>query len=174
MPTIRFGSLGTFRFNRTRQDTEHSSELTTRNESCELNATAHDPPPPYSKCDPCTTPAVNEKAKEEESRSLHTPIAQTPTGARPVSPKAEQLRRYILEILAITVNANFDLLNDALYNIPSPNHNATSSLLSNEERTSLRELATLVHQTHHRPGGGHAKDQVQRHGHHSNVPSATT
>ena len=75
---------------------------------------------------------------------MHTPIAQNPPHTRPVSPKAEQLRRYILEILAIMVNANFDLLNDALHDIPSPTHNATSSLLSDEERTKLSRLSHLV------------------------------
>lgn len=42
------------------------------------------------------------------------------------------------------VNANFDLLNDALYNTPSPTHNATSSLLSDEERMKLSRLSDLA------------------------------
>lgn len=42
------------------------------------------------------------------------------------------------------VNASFDLLNDALYNIPSPTHDAISSLLSDEERTKLSRLSHLA------------------------------
>lgn len=42
------------------------------------------------------------------------------------------------------VNASFDLLNDALYNIPSPTHDAVSSLLSDEERTKLSRLSHLA------------------------------
>lgn len=144
MPTIRIGPLGTFRFTRTRQGTGYLSEPTTRNDTSELNDKTCDPPPPYSESVSPTTPAVNDKALEQEERSLHTPIAQNPPNTRPVSPKAEQLRRYILEVLAIMVNANFDLLNDALHNIPSPTHNATSSLLSDEERTKLSRLSHLA------------------------------
>lgn len=144
MPTIRLGPLGTFRFTRTRQDPGYSSESTTRNDTSELKAKTCDPPPPYSECVSPTTPAVNEKVIEQEDRSLHTPIAQNSPDTRTASPKAEQLRRYILEILAIMVNANFDLLNDALYNIPSPTHNATSSLLSIEEHTKLFILSQLA------------------------------
>jgi hypothetical protein len=162
MPTIRLGPLGTFRFTRTRQDPGYSSESTTRNDTSELKAKTCDPPPPYSECVSLTTPAVNEKAIEQEDRSLHTPIAQNSPDTRPVSPKteqrpvspkaeqrpvflkAEQLRRFILEILAIMVDANFDLLNDALCNIPSPTHNATSSLPSIEEHTKLFRLSVLA------------------------------
>jgi hypothetical protein len=156
MPTIRLGPLGTFSFTRTRRDPGCSSESTTRNDTSEPKAKSCDPPPPYSECVSPTTPAVNavnEKAIEEEDRSLHTPIAQNSLDTRPVSPKAEQLplspkaaqlRRYILEILAITINANFDLLNDALCNTPSPTHNATTSLLSTSEHTQLSRLSVLA------------------------------
>lgn len=144
MPTIKLGPSGTFRFTRIRQDTGYPSESTTRNDTSELNDKTRGPPPPYSECDPCKAPAVDEKAIEQEDRSLHTSVAQNSPDTRPVSSKAEQLRRYILEILAIMVNANFDLLNDALYNIPSPTHIATSSLLSDEERTELFILSHLA------------------------------
>jgi hypothetical protein len=154
MPTIKLGPLGILKLTRTRQHTAHLSESTTRNESCELDAKTREAPRPYSDCNPSTTSAVDEKAIEEEDRSLHTPIAQKPPDARPVSCRAEQLRLYIFEILAITVDANFYLLNDALGNIPSPDYNATSSLLSHEERIRLRELANLVHRDCCRTGPG--------------------
>jgi hypothetical protein len=144
MPTIRLGPLGTFSFTRTRRDPGRSSESTTRNDTSELKAKTCDPPPPYSECVSPTVPTVNEKAIEQEDRSLHAPIAQKLPATRPLSPKAAQLRRYILEILAITINANFDLLNDALCNTPSPTHNATSSILSIEEHTQLSRLSVLA------------------------------
>jgi hypothetical protein len=71
MPTIKLGPLGILKLTRTRQHTAHLSESTTRNESCELDAKTREAPRPYSDCNPSTTSAVDEKAIEEEDRSLH-------------------------------------------------------------------------------------------------------
>jgi hypothetical protein len=69
-----------------------------------------------------------------------------PLQARPPQCKIEQVRRFLVEILAMTFGANFDELNAALYNISPPS--GTNTILCDSERADLLALSNLVRKVH--------------------------
>ncbi|KAI4675811.1 uncharacterized protein J4E84_009964 [Alternaria hordeiaustralica] len=66
----------------------------------------------------------------------------SPSQAQPPECKTEQIRRFLIEIVAITFNADFDSLNAALYNIPVPDN--TNTILCDSERADLVAQSDLV------------------------------
>ncbi|PSN65652.1 hypothetical protein BS50DRAFT_646008 [Corynespora cassiicola Philippines] len=81
-----------------------------------------EPPPPYHFGGPLSTPPPAAVA--------HNPL--------------EQLRRYIIEIMGFTFDANFSLLNEALGQTGNTSSSAANSILSPDERARLLNLATLI------------------------------
>ncbi|KAF9701945.1 hypothetical protein EKO04_000422 [Ascochyta lentis] len=69
-----------------------------------------------------------------------------PPNAQPSPCKKQQLNRYVLEIIAITFNADFDKLNAALYKQKIAEQ--TSSILCDQERADLYRLSTIVRKVH--------------------------
>jgi hypothetical protein len=62
--------------------------------------------------------------------------------------RVRQLRRYLIEIVALTLDADFDALNIALYN--EKYAAKTNSILSATKREELRVLSNLVRKVHDR------------------------
>ena len=58
----------------------------------------------------------------------------------------ELLERYVIEIIAMTFNVDFDTLNTALYRNPVSGH--TTTILTEKEGKDLEELARLVLKAH--------------------------
>jgi hypothetical protein len=80
-----------------------------------------DPPPPYS-----TSSLPSSLPSEPGHHATHNPL--------------KQFRRYVIEIMAFTFDADFSLLNRALGQPPiSPD-----SILTSSERANLLDLATLM------------------------------
>ena len=69
-----------------------------------------------------------------------------PSQAQPPECKTEQVRRFLIEIVAITFNADFDSLNAALYNIPVSDN--TNTILCDSERADLVAQSSLVRKVH--------------------------
>lgn len=69
-----------------------------------------------------------------------------PSQAQPPQFKIEQVRRFLIEIFAITFGANFDELNAALYNISPPS--GTNTILCDSERADLMAQSNLVRKVH--------------------------
>ncbi|CAN9408782.1 unnamed protein product [Alternaria sp. RS040] len=122
MPTFSLGRLGRFQISR----------LPPPNTSSPIKQ--HDspssPPPEYTKI-------------AEIETEFHAP-----SQAQPPECKIEQLRRFLIEIVAITLGANFDELNAALYDIPIPT--GTNTILCDVERANLLSLSSLVRKVHKR------------------------
>jgi hypothetical protein len=95
MPTFSLGRLGRIQISR----------LPPSHTSC---PTKHQNPP-------STPPPEYADIVEIDTKN------HAPSQARPPQCKIEQVRRFLIEILAMTFGANFDELNAALYNIePRP------------------------------------------------------
>ncbi|RYN19160.1 hypothetical protein AA0113_g8787 [Alternaria arborescens] len=122
MPTFSLGRLGRFQVSR----------LLPPNTSSPIKR--HDlpssPPPEYTKI-------------AENETKFHAP-----SQAQPPECKIEQLRRFLIEIVAITLGANFDELNAALHDIPIPT--GTNTILCDDERANLLSLSSLVRKVHKR------------------------
>ena len=122
MPTFNLGRLGRFQVSR----------LPPPNTSSPIKQ--HDlsssPPPEYTKI-------------AENETKFHAPLQ-----AQPPECKIEQLRRFLIEIVAITLGANFDELNAALHDIPIPT--GTNTILCDDERANLLSLSSLVRKVHKR------------------------
>ena len=69
-----------------------------------------------------------------------------PSQAQPPECKTKQVCRWLIEIFAITFNANFDELNAALYDIPVPDN--TNTILCDSERADLVAQSDLVRKMH--------------------------
>ncbi|KAH6851413.1 hypothetical protein BKA58DRAFT_281972, partial [Alternaria rosae] len=65
-------------------------------------------------------PEYTDTAVSESDSKYHAPWQ-----AQPPECKTEQVCRWLIEIFAITFNANFDELNAALLDIPVPEHTNT-------------------------------------------------
>ncbi|KAF1848193.1 uncharacterized protein K460DRAFT_254616, partial [Cucurbitaria berberidis CBS 394.84] len=102
--------------------------------STSIPPTHNDPPPPYPGSELTGLPTSTEER-----------YVGPPDTRKPDSPK-EQLRRCLIEIVAISVNANFDELNSALYDKVTTSH--TTSILCDEEREYLLHLSQLVQKLH--------------------------
>jgi hypothetical protein len=76
---------------------------------------------------------------------------RNPEQAKKPTCRVEQLRRYLIELIALNLDADFDDLNAALYDDECIVH--TNSILSSEERVDLLALSRLVET---------AKQQVER------------
>ncbi|KAH6839781.1 hypothetical protein B0T12DRAFT_424901 [Alternaria alternata] len=122
MPTFSLGRLGRFQVSR----------LPPLNTSSPIKQ--HDlpssPPPEYTKI-------------AEIETEFHAP-----SQAQPPECKIEQVRRFLIEIVAITLGANFDKLNAALYDIPVPT--GTNTILCDDERANLLSQSSLVRKVHRR------------------------
>ncbi|KAI4642777.1 uncharacterized protein J4E79_011393 [Alternaria viburni] len=70
----------------------------------------------------------------------------SPPQAQPPECKTEQVRRFLIEIVAITFNADFDSLNAALYNMPVSDN--TNTILCDSERADLVAQSDLVRKVH--------------------------
>lgn len=73
---------------------------------------------------------------------MHELQRHGPTQAQKSLCLTTQLRRYLLEIIALTFDASFDLLNSMLYDDDSIIH--TNSILSDAERVDFAHLSRLV------------------------------
>jgi hypothetical protein len=65
-----------------------------------------------------------------------------PPGARKLTDRENQLRRYLMEIIAFALDVNFDELNSALYRQPIESN--TNTILTDEEREELLHFSRLV------------------------------
>jgi len=118
MPTFNLGRLGRFQI----------SYVPPSNMCAEQQALPSCPPPEYT------------DIAESELKYL------CPSQAQPPECKTEQVRRFLIEIVAITFNADFDSLNAALYNIPIPEN--TNTILCDSERADLVAQSSLVRKVH--------------------------
>jgi hypothetical protein len=93
---------------------------------------ANDAPPPYT-------------ASATQGAASNVPEKYSPRGpSLAVKPAtaAERLRRYLIEIVAFTLSANFDELNSAILGQPVAEH--TTLILSDEERDDLLQLSIIA------------------------------
>ncbi|EDU46456.1 hypothetical protein PtrSN002B_001153 [Pyrenophora tritici-repentis] len=120
MPTFSLGRLGRFRISRL--PPSHTSSPTEHQK-------------------PLSTPPPEYKDIVEIDTKYYAP-----SQAQPPQCKTEQVRRFLIEILAMTFGANFDELNAALYNI-SPS-SSTNTILCDSERADLLEQSNLVRKVH--------------------------
>ncbi|KAJ4350966.1 hypothetical protein N0V95_004250 [Ascochyta clinopodiicola] len=123
MPVFNLGPLGSFQVTRV---TKESSTAAAN----KIAVQRYGAPPSY-----CI-----------EIEPFYLEALRGPTKAQPSPCKKQQLRRYVLEIIAITFNANFDKLNTAIHGQATPSQ--TSSILSNQERSDLYKLSLLVRKVH--------------------------
>jgi hypothetical protein len=72
-------------------------------------------------------------------------LLASPDVCKPAS-RMEQIRRFIIEIIALTFNANFDELNAALYGVCVPQ--GINSILSDDEHQYLLSLSDVVRTMH--------------------------
>ncbi|KAL1793845.1 hypothetical protein ACET3X_007266 [Alternaria dauci] len=122
MPTFNLGRLGRFEISRL-----PPLGTSSRTKHYELPST---PPPEYNDI-------------SEIETKYHAP-----SQAQPPECKIEQVRRFLIEIVAITLGANFDELNAALYDIPVPS--GTNTILCDFERAHLLARSSLVRKVHTR------------------------
>jgi hypothetical protein len=120
MPIFSLGRLG--RFQITRLPSSHHSS------PGEHDYLLSTPPPEY-------TDTAEIEAKYH-----------APSQAQPSECKTEQERRFVIEILAVTFNANFDMLNAAIYNMPAPY--GTNTILCDSERADLLTQSELIRKVH--------------------------
>jgi hypothetical protein len=130
MPVFNLGPLGRFKLSRTK------STNTTASQPPE-QARSHTPPPAYTVNDESKTPPDAQSLFEKH---------RVPPQAQPPSCKKKQLRRYLLEIIALTFAANFNALNSAIHGLPISS--STTRILCDNERTYLLALSALVHKVH--------------------------
>jgi hypothetical protein len=80
--------------------------------------------------------------RREQEPTIHELKQEGPAKATKPTCKTQQLRRFIVEIIALTLDADFDALNAALYDDESIK--STTSTLSADERSELLALSRLV------------------------------
>jgi hypothetical protein len=105
-----------------------------------------DPPPPYS---PTATEQIwntwtylHHPQLYFKPKTLHELAWYSAAAARSPACRALQLKRYLIEIIALNVEADFNKLNRALYN--DETIQATNSILCAAERTRLLALSRHV------------------------------
>jgi hypothetical protein len=138
MPTFNLGRLGRFQVSRlppsrTSSPTEHHDISSSLSPS---RSRSPSQPPKYT----------DVAGSESESESENYIKYRAPSQAQPPQCKTEQARRWLIEIVAITFNADFDELNAALYTIPTPSN--TNTILSDAERADLLAQSDLVRKNH--------------------------
>jgi hypothetical protein len=117
------------------------------------NASHDDAPPPYNSAESKSTPssADSKPALEEKEQAA----AANPVPYIKRSPK-DQLRRYLIEILVFTLSVNIEELDDALgttdaqkaEKVQEPGQARKTSTLSDQEKSDLYELATVIQRLH--------------------------
>jgi hypothetical protein len=154
MPVINLGSLGRF----TLQRLGHRDELSPSTRARQVEHEILDsPPPPY-----CAIPGTFDTTHTASTYAPTTPIPlasallamASSSGAlrgRPVSPQKPrcriiQFRRFIVEAIALNLDADFRALNAVLY--PDANSRCSNSILTPVERADLLDLARLVQRMH--------------------------
>jgi hypothetical protein len=162
MLVINLGPLGRFEIRRQRSaspemsSSESTPLIATHNEAPpHIMSLAHEVPPPYSviarnnlgllairRASERQTPKGSERLEREEKATIHELPRNGPGKARKPACPQRQLRRYMLEIIALTFDADFDVLNNALHDDKSIQN--TTSILSAEERKDLLVLSKLV------------------------------
>jgi hypothetical protein len=162
MSVINLGPLGRFEIRRQRSaspemsSSESTPLIATHNEAPpHIMSPAHEVPPPYSviarnnlglfairRASERQTPKGSERLEREEKATIHELPRNGPGKARKPACPQRQLRRYMLEIIALTFDADFDVLNNALHDDKSIQN--TTSILSAEERKDLLVLSKLV------------------------------
>jgi hypothetical protein len=122
------------------------------------NAIHDDPFPSYSTSSHavCASPKevepgvlldANGISLKEESVPTERPEYVVPPGAQKSPDAVNQLRRYLMEIMAFTLDVNFDELNSTLYKQPvtsNTNTSNTNTILTDKEREELLHLSRLV------------------------------
>jgi len=155
MPIINLGPFGRFEIRRTRQENEplllRHSDITHHTLPTQVSLSLYealpeqDAPPPYSAVPPrCLSPAagLGTAPEQELVDTIRDLEWQGPTQATSPACRTQQLQRYLVEILALTLDADFDALNAALYDDDNIVH--TNSTLSAGERAELLSLSRLV------------------------------
>ncbi|CAE6999746.1 hypothetical protein PTTW11_00947 [Pyrenophora teres f. teres] len=115
-------------------------------------STQDDPPPPYTSESHAYFGPSKMNQTDSKNAELPAPLADptlpseinfiTPPNATKLSCQEEQLRRYLIEIVAYALDANFDELNTALYKQSITYH--TNTILSSAERAELLHLSRLI------------------------------
>ncbi|KAH4024388.1 hypothetical protein HBH70_082170 [Parastagonospora nodorum] len=149
MPVINLGPFGRFEF--TRQTTPAEPLLPVHKDSSVIDV--DDQPPPYTALP--TAPSAITNPLESQLHQHHDLTNRktadevewtSSTRAEKPACRVRQLRRYLIEIVALTLGADFDQLNVALYN--DKDITGTNSILSAIERDELFALSCLVKRVH--------------------------
>ncbi|KZM21356.1 uncharacterized protein EKO05_0008878 [Ascochyta rabiei] len=119
LPVFNVGPRGSFRVTRNKAE---SLIGTTK----EITTERYEAPPSYS----------------IQVEPYYVQALRGPPKAQPSPCRTQQLQRYVLEIISITFNANFDKFNAALHKRTMTTR--TSSILSDQEREDLYKLSVLV------------------------------
>lgn len=157
MPTLKLGPFGTYRITKVQHGFEQSFSSTSEADPSKVNFKQRAYLPPYYDSTVPQTTIIDDGTIVAEQKLPFAYVRQGPSESRPARSEAEQLRRYILEIIAMTMDANFDLLNIELHGSSGPE--PTTSLLSDEERQKLQELSAIVRRASRQalPGGRNIK-----------------
>ncbi|KAH7087564.1 hypothetical protein FB567DRAFT_415455, partial [Paraphoma chrysanthemicola] len=161
MSTINLRPLGSFAFSRAHQRTNplHAE----RKDTTASVIPVGDAPPPYSKergtySNICLrrdyssvsgtpirifyVPHDSTLLEYYKETTLHEVQRRSPVAAQKPKGTIDRFRRYLIELIALTLGADFDVSNSALYN--DDMLKGTDSILSAEERTQLLALSRLV------------------------------
>jgi len=151
MPVFNLGPFG--RFEITWQTKPEEPLLPMDKGVTIIDAEVDEKPPPYTALPP-TSPAVTQvrqwlvrRVRDHTNRKTADEVEWI-SSARAEKPacRVRQLRRYLIEIVALTLGVNFDKLNAALYN--DKEVTGTNSILSTIERDELFALSCLVRRVH--------------------------
>ncbi|KAH7382399.1 hypothetical protein DE146DRAFT_792817 [Phaeosphaeria sp. MPI-PUGE-AT-0046c] len=148
MPVFNLGCLGRFKVQCMQDDDAPLLPITEPREPGSLGCSLIVPPPPaYSLLPPIQAnprPTVSSRWQEEwEVRE--TEWYSSVSAPRP-NCRIMQLRRYLMELVALNVQADFGVLNAALYG--EDRYASSSSILSPDERTELLGLCKYAQQLH--------------------------
>lgn len=145
MPVFSLGPLGKFQISRI-PNTAGTTYASTKSTAARRSSpSTNETPPPYTVHDDVVdSVAVKREPTPEEALSALR-LLKGHSQASPLVCKRELLRRYIIEILAMTFSPNFDRLNTALCG--SETAERTTSTLSELEREGLFHLSCLVRKT---------------------------
>jgi hypothetical protein len=160
MPTIKLGPLGHFKLDRVKKlDTpllttctaEANSPPKNTAETKERRNSIDDSPPPYTAVSITNIPERHITGTHVYQRRLRRQTADelewcTSAKANKLVCRVRQLGRYLIEITALTLDADFDALNAALYH--EKGLAGTNTILSVTEREELLALSRLVTRAH--------------------------
>jgi hypothetical protein len=149
MPVINLGPFGRFEIARKTTPAEPLLPI----HKCSSNVDMNDKPPPYTAL-PTASLAITNSLESRPHHCDDSTNQETADEVEWISPAAvkmpecrvRQLRRYLIEIVALTLDADFDKLNAALYK--DKDAAGTSSILSDGERAELFGLAQLTIKAH--------------------------